>query len=315
VGFAQLAVFPKDYGRGPFRWIVLAQQGGAPWATSSGFYLPDGDGTDYTIRLAPRSAVVAGGAGGETGSAGSPTGGAAPGAFGLGTITVNVPGAPEGAWVGVQWQDRQGAWHDVAEWQGPLEMAEGADMPSKVWGVYAKDFGRGPFRWVVYAEQAGQILGTSQRFFLPQGNNANHVMTVLPKITIAPADELTAEMGAEPAAYQAQTETRGLICTSGACDFNVISVSVPGALPGSKVGVQWQDGDGAWHDVRAWQGSLHASDSGTPAKQWHVSADLQGQGPFRWVIYNPLGDQIVGVSPSFMIPDQGGVELNLSLTR
>lgn len=315
-GFAQLAVFPKDYGRGPFRWVVYSQQGGPVWATSSSFFLPDGDGTDYTISLAPRAAAPAGGAGGETGAVGSPTGGAAPGAFGLGTIAVNVPGAPEGAWVGVQWQDRQGAWQNVEAWQGPLEAAEETGVASKVWGVYPKDFGRGPFRWVVYTQQGGEVLGTSQSFNLPQGNNANHVMTVLPTIAVAPADTLTAEMGSEPATYQAEMSTRGLNCPAGPCDFSVLSVSVPDAPAGSKVVVQWQDGLGGWHDVRAWRGSLHAADSGGPPTiQWSASSDLAGQGPFRWVIYNPLGDRIVGVSPSFTIPEAGGVELSLNLSR
>ena len=43
---------------------------------------------------------------------------------GSSTITLYAPGAPAGAWKGVQWQDRAGNWHDVQAWQSAIDMAE-----------------------------------------------------------------------------------------------------------------------------------------------------------------------------------------------
>jgi hypothetical protein len=54
--------------------------------------------------------------------------------------------APEhaGAWSVVQWQDINGNWHDVEGWRGTLD-SNGYIR----WWVAAKDFGTGPFRWVI----------------------------------------------------------------------------------------------------------------------------------------------------------------------
>jgi len=54
--------------------------------------------------------------------------------------------APEhaGAWSVVQWQDSAGNWHDVEGWRGTL------DSTGYIrWWVAARDFGTGPFRWVI----------------------------------------------------------------------------------------------------------------------------------------------------------------------
>ena len=81
-------------------------------------------------------------------------------------------------WSVVQWQDAQGAWHDVTGWRG--DVVDG----SIHWWVEEKDFGKGPFRWAVYqpggpiiqlgegrfvyrGEQA--LLALSQPFYLPAG--------------------------------------------------------------------------------------------------------------------------------------------------
>ena len=54
--------------------------------------------------------------------------------------------APEhaGAWSVVQWQDSAGNWHDVEGWRGTLDSSGYIR-----WWVAAKDFGTGPFRWVI----------------------------------------------------------------------------------------------------------------------------------------------------------------------
>lgn len=74
--------------------------------------------------------------------------------------------ASTGAWSVVQWQDNAGGWHDVEGWRGPL-----ADGNNRRWWVAAKDFGKGPFRWVVTQGLGGQELGASAPFKLPSGAN------------------------------------------------------------------------------------------------------------------------------------------------
>jgi hypothetical protein len=64
----------------------------------------------------------------------------------------------------VQWQDGRGGWHDVEGWQGELDEGQ-----QKVWWVLEKDFGTGPFRWVVLARKAGPVWKTSAAFTLPVG--------------------------------------------------------------------------------------------------------------------------------------------------
>jgi hypothetical protein len=64
---------------------------------------------------------------------------------------------PPGAVSVVQWQDVNGDWHDVDGWHGNLDKAGRIR-----WWVAAKDFGRGPFRWVVES-------AISAPFHLPAG--------------------------------------------------------------------------------------------------------------------------------------------------
>jgi hypothetical protein len=37
----------------------------------------------------------------------------------------------------------------------------------KIWWVAQRDFGTGPFRWVIYEGQGGRLLATSEPFYLP----------------------------------------------------------------------------------------------------------------------------------------------------
>lgn len=89
-------------------------------------------------------------------------------------IELHVPQKPtgvNGGWTVVQWQDRAGGWHDVEGWRGMLD-ARG----SRRWWVAAKDFGTGPFRWVVSQGPGGPVLGISQSFNLP--SEAGQVLLV-----------------------------------------------------------------------------------------------------------------------------------------
>jgi len=77
-------------------------------------------------------------------------------------IVLQVQSAPMDAWTIVQWQDSAGGWHDIEGWQGTLNEGH-----KKVWWVAPDIFGRGPFRWTVYQSQGGQLLATSDSFYLP----------------------------------------------------------------------------------------------------------------------------------------------------
>ncbi len=70
----------------------------------------------------------------------------------------------DGAWSVVQWQGEDGLWHDVAGWRGTIN--EGL----RGWKVLPKDFGTGPFRWLVMDAPDGNVLATSAPFTLPTEN-------------------------------------------------------------------------------------------------------------------------------------------------
>lgn len=77
-------------------------------------------------------------------------------------IELIAPDLPVGAWATVQWQDSSGGWHDVQSWQGVLDN-------SSRWWVHPKDFGTGPFRWLVTQGAGGPPVGTIAPFTLPGG--------------------------------------------------------------------------------------------------------------------------------------------------
>jgi hypothetical protein len=77
-------------------------------------------------------------------------------------------------WTVVQWQDAWGDWHTVEGWQGELDdvvvNAAGVVSGHKTWWVAQKDFGTGPFRWVVTQGKGGTPLAASKSFDLPSFN-------------------------------------------------------------------------------------------------------------------------------------------------
>jgi hypothetical protein len=79
-------------------------------------------------------------------------------------LELAAPNAPAGAWVVVQWQDSAGGWHNVEGWQGTLGN-------SSRWWVHPKDFGTGPFRWMMMQAPNGPMIGMSEPFRLPDGAN------------------------------------------------------------------------------------------------------------------------------------------------
>ncbi len=77
-------------------------------------------------------------------------------------IELRVHAAMAGLWSVVQWQDGLGGWHDVEGWRGGMD-----DQNRQVWWVAPKDMGTGPFRWLVLDRDGGEILATSEPFYLP----------------------------------------------------------------------------------------------------------------------------------------------------
>ncbi|MCB0213127.1 MAG: hypothetical protein KDJ52_27545 [Anaerolineae bacterium] len=94
---------------------------------------------------------------------------APPGAY----IELQMAGDGSGLWAAVQWQDSEGNWQPVEGWQGPL-----GPGGQQRWWVAAKDFGSGPFRWVVSAEARSTALDGSAAFNLPTAANETVRVTV-----------------------------------------------------------------------------------------------------------------------------------------
>jgi hypothetical protein len=80
----------------------------------------------------------------------------------LSHIRLTVTPAQGGLWTVVEWQGGDGAWHVVEGWQGTMQGG------SKRWAVFERNFGEGPFRWVVTRAPDGEPLGISAPFYLPR---------------------------------------------------------------------------------------------------------------------------------------------------
>ena len=76
-------------------------------------------------------------------------------------IDLTAPDAPPWAWAVVQWQDGNGAWHDVDGWRARL--SDGYQE----WWLDRNSYGAGPFRWCVLDSAMGPVLGASEPFYMP----------------------------------------------------------------------------------------------------------------------------------------------------
>jgi hypothetical protein len=89
-----------------------------------------------------------------------------------GAIAATVLNPPANAWVGVQWLDLTGTtWTMIDTWLYPLD--QDINYGRTVRGVEPKDFGTGPYRWVVYAgnpAEGGKLWGVSTPFYFPQAS-------------------------------------------------------------------------------------------------------------------------------------------------
>ena len=147
-------VAAKDFGTGPFRWLVYQSQGGKLLAQSELFYLPHSAGETVKIEVSLVSSQ-------PTQRSTSISTLLCPSLDGS-YIELRVYPPQAGLWTIVQWQDSANGWHDIEGWQGTLD--EGY---KKVWWVAPAIFGEGPFHWTVYQSQGGQLLATSDSFYLP----------------------------------------------------------------------------------------------------------------------------------------------------
>jgi hypothetical protein len=206
-------------------------------------------------------------------------------------IVLQVQSAPMDAWTVVQWQDSVGSWHDIEGWQGTLD--EGGQ---KVWWLAADLFGRGPFRWLVYQGQGGKLLAQSEPFYLPT----------------SAGEKVKIEVSLGP--YQpTQRSTSISTLLSPSLDGSYIELRVYPPQAGLWTIVQWQDSTGAWHDIEGWSGTL---DEGHK-KVWWVAPAIFGKGPFRWMVYQSQGGQLLAISDSFYLPDSAGekVRVDMSLSQ
>ena len=75
--------------------------------------------------------------------------------------------------------------------------------------------------------------------------------------------------------------------------------------------VQWQDEWGHWHDVEGWQGELDGVVIGegekvVGKKMWWVAGSDLGKGPFRWLVTQGKGGNLLATSASFDLPGVAG---------
>jgi hypothetical protein len=244
-----------------------------------------------------------------------------------GGITLLAPLAPGAAWTSVEYQAAGGAWLPVEAWQGPLDTYGDSGLRLKSWGVSPANAGQGPFRWVVYAAQGGEVWGVSENFNLPSGSGGNI------QVTVQPGEAGTAAPISTPAPAATPTATPEIVVdrfTTGAphvtadisvwvfpcggtCDHSLINVYLPNTPLGSAVTVEYKALDGTWTLVDGWQTTLRDNPGGTPFVQWTVFPENYYQSPFRWVVTQPDG-AVWGISPDFRLPGRGG-NLTMFLLR
>ena len=88
-----------------------------------------------------------------------------------------------------------------------------------------------------------------------------------------------------------------------------IRLAVTPARPDLWTVVEWQGGDGVWHEVTGWQGTAAAG-----RQRWAVAPRNFGQGPFRWLVYAAPGGAPLAASAPFTLPATPNQELLISLT-
>lgn len=91
----------------------------------------------------------------------------------------------------VQYQDAAGQWQDVLGWRQPL-----VNTNTVLWNVLQRDWGKGPFRWVVRNRAKGYDMASSTGFNLPITGQYLDISVVIPA-NPAPPGPLTSPLPAE----------------------------------------------------------------------------------------------------------------------
>lgn len=156
-GYVNHAVDPASFGTGPYRWIVWDKQGGKVVAMSASFSFPTyGTVVGSVIDLSAPPIPVTGAVSPGLGIAQNNTEGAIQ--LQLLNLSATMP------WVGVQWQDFAGVWHNIDAWVAPLSSTQGGYVNH---GVDPIHFGTGPYRWIVWDKQGGKVMAMSAPFAFP----------------------------------------------------------------------------------------------------------------------------------------------------
>lgn len=88
-------------------------------------------------------------------------------------IVLQTMPAPSDLWSVVQWHDEQGGWHDIENWRGSVVNGR------TIWWVLEQDFGKGPYRWLVFDQEGGNLLATSDTFNFPSEPKEQLVVEVV----------------------------------------------------------------------------------------------------------------------------------------
>jgi hypothetical protein len=91
-----------------------------------------------------------------------------------GTLVLNTDPLQDGLWSVVQWQGATGNWHDVEGWRGAVQQGR------TIWWVEQGHWGKTPYRWVVFQQEGGTLLATSDTFSLPGSGETLVVKVELP---------------------------------------------------------------------------------------------------------------------------------------
>lgn len=74
--------------------------------------------------------------------------------------------------------------------------------------------------------------------------------------------------------------------------------------------IQWQDAFSDWHDIEGWQGTFNEN----RRVLWYVGEEHLGEGPFRWLVYESRGGNVLAVSQPFSLPSRGGEVMRLEVS-
>jgi hypothetical protein len=190
-------------------------------------------------------------------------------------------------WTVVEWRDSRGRWQMVEGWQGRVDDSDGTE---KVWWVAPEDFSTGPFRWQIYQKKGGNLLSTSSSFYLPA--NAGHSLSIY--VDLSPKG--TVNFAPTPTPVPLRVVRPAPVTEGGQ-----IVLQVEGAQsPKLWSAVQWQKpDDDTWHNVEGWRGRV---DFESKQVIWWVDPNDFDTGPFRWVLYNKNGGDILNISDPFSLP-------------